>query len=254
MYQKKPSQKRLLKYIPLVAAGALLTGITIGACEDVVRNHILSSEAYAEGKPLVKDSKAETNFNFISESEYGKAKQETKEAPVIDTPQKSELEMQIDKYLDGNRDSLEELIKKTAGFNDYISKASLKNKLDKHLIAAVIAVESGGDPKVFSKAGAAGLMQLMPETARALGVANRTNPNSVIQASGYLADQIERYGLPLGIAAYNCGPGGVNKAIKAARKDGYQRGSVEKYLPKETQKYLTKVLAARQIAQDRFLK
>lgn len=85
--------------------------------------------------------------------------------------------------------------------------------VDPRLVAAVIAVESGFNPWVVSRAGAMGLGQLMPETARAVGVLRPFDPvENVYGTVRVLRGHLERYGyhnLPLALAAYNAGRGAV---------------------------------------------
>lgn len=82
------------------------------------------------------------------------------------------------------------------------------------LLDALIWTESRYDPRAVSSAGAAGLGQLMPGTARDLGVRNRFDPQSNIQgAASYLRQMLDRFGMVhLALAAYNAGPGAVGKA------------------------------------------
>lgn len=102
------------------------------------------------------------------------------------------------------------------------------------LLRAVIDQESGGDPSAISSAGAMGLMQLMPGTAQAYGVANPFDPQQNVDAgSAYLADLLHRYhgNLTLALAAYNAGSGAVEKF-----------GGVPPYA--ETQSYVHSVLSS----------
>jgi Rod binding domain-containing protein len=83
------------------------------------------------------------------------------------------------------------------------------------LLLAVIMEESGGDPDATSDKGARGLMQLMPDTAREMGVADPGQPGpNIAGGARYLSRQLERYEgrLDLALAAYNAGPGNVDRA------------------------------------------
>jgi hypothetical protein len=88
--------------------------------------------------------------------------------------------------------------------------------IDPSLVLAVIQNESGWKPDAVSGAGAGGLMQLMPGTASDMGITpqDRFDPAKAIPAGvGYLKQQLERFGTPqLALAAYNAGPGAVQKA------------------------------------------
>jgi soluble lytic murein transglycosylase-like protein len=95
-----------------------------------------------------------------------------------------------------------------------IQKASATYNLSPDLIRAVIRAESNFQAQAVSSAGARGLMQLMPETAGELGV---TKPFDIQQnidgGSRYLRQMLDRFGgnLKLALAAYNAGPGAVEK-------------------------------------------
>ncbi|MBI2346416.1 MAG: lytic transglycosylase domain-containing protein [Deltaproteobacteria bacterium] len=82
------------------------------------------------------------------------------------------------------------------------------------LICGVILQESGGNPKAVSPAGARGLMQLMPATARRMGVTNIMDPRQNIEGGvRYLRFLLDRFkgNVKLAVAAYNCGEGNVEK-------------------------------------------
>lgn len=96
-----------------------------------------------------------------------------------------------------------------------IAKAAARYRLDPALIAAIIKAESAFDPKAVSWAGARGLMQLMPNTARQMGVTDSFNPEqNVMGGARYLRQMLNRFAgnLTLAVAAYNCGPERVAKA------------------------------------------
>jgi len=95
-----------------------------------------------------------------------------------------------------------------------IADAARDERLDPVLLRAVIHVESGGDPHARSAAGAVGLMQLMPGTARDLGVTDPLDPvQNVRGGAAYLRSLLDRFGDPrLAVAAYNAGPGAVERA------------------------------------------
>lgn len=101
-----------------------------------------------------------------------------------------------------------------AQFGLLIEAAARKYAVDPALVRAVIHAESGFNPKARSHKGAIGLMQLMPATARQLGVADASQPSNNIQGGvQYLAGLLERFNgdVALAAAAYNAGPEAVTK-------------------------------------------
>jgi soluble lytic murein transglycosylase-like protein len=95
-----------------------------------------------------------------------------------------------------------------------IHKTARAYNLDPELVKAVIKVESDGVINAVSPKGAIGLMQLMPGTARELGVRNPYNPKENIEGgSKYLRQMIEQFNgdILLALAAYNAGPDAVRK-------------------------------------------
>ncbi len=111
-------------------------------------------------------------------------------------------------------------------------------------------VESAMMPHAVSTRGAAGLWQLVPATGRALGLVidekldERKDPNRSTEAAAkYLKRLHKRFGnWELALVAYNCGPGRLNQAIQQAGSRKYEK--VKPFLPKETQLYLARYLAA----------
>ena len=97
-------------------------------------------------------------------------------------------------------------------FASYIENASKTHGVDSALVHAVITAESGYNPVATSKAGARGLMQLMPGTAARYGVQNITDPQENINGGvRYLRDLITMFNgnLELAVAAYNAGENAV---------------------------------------------
>lgn len=130
-------------------------------------------------------------------------------------------------------------------FETLISQASIKYGVPESLIKAVIDTESGFNPSVVSSAGAKGLMQLMDGTAAGLGVSDSFDPGQNIDAgTKYLSLQLQRFGgqEKMALAAYNAGPGRVNRL---GVTDDNELMSKLHLLPVETQNYITKVERAR---------
>ncbi len=109
-----------------------------------------------------------------------------------------------------------------------VNGTAQRHGVDPHLILAVIQVESDFEARAVSSVGARGMMQLMPETAEELGVANSFNPyDNVDGGTRYLREMVLRYGsVRMGLMAYNAGPGRVDSG----------------YVPMESIRYANRVL------------
>lgn len=113
-----------------------------------------------------------------------------------------------------------------------VSAAAATHNLPEELLLAVIEAESNFNPQAVSPKGAQGLMQLMPETARFLGVTDAFDPVANIDGGArYLKAMLTRFGndLPLALAAYNAGPAAVQR-----------NGAIPPYA--ETQNYVATIL------------
>ncbi|GAB4432495.1 MAG: hypothetical protein Kow0031_13870 [Anaerolineae bacterium] len=121
-------------------------------------------------------------------------------------------------------------------FDDMIAAAANRHGLDEALLKAVVHAESGFSPTAISSAGAKGLMQLMDATAQTLGVTNSFDPAQNLEGGAkFLRQLLSRYhgNEVLALAAYNAGPGAVDKW-----------GGVPPY--QETQTYIPRILGLRE--------
>jgi len=117
--------------------------------------------------------------------------------------------------------------------NQLIDEYSQKNNLDADFVRAVVKQESGFNPKATSHCGAQGLMQLMPGTAKGLGVTNPYDAEDNVKGgTKMLSNLLKTYGgnKELALAAYNAGGGAVKKY-----------GGIPPYA--ETQRYVKNVLS-----------
>ena len=115
-------------------------------------------------------------------------------------------------------------------YSSIINIHAKANNVDPDLVAAIIQQESGGNGRAVSNKGAGGLMQLMPQTARGLGVTDVFDPEqNIAGGTKYIAQMLRRYkgNVEKALWAYNAGPGNADKGR----------------LPDETKKYIPSVMA-----------
>lgn len=118
-------------------------------------------------------------------------------------------------------------------YDDFITEAATKYEVEPELIKAIISVESGGDPGAVSQKNAQGLMQLLPKTAKAMGVKDISDPKqNIMGGTKYISKQLAETGgdKMLALARYNAGPSNVKK-----------HGGIPPF--KETKDYIQKVAA-----------
>jgi soluble lytic murein transglycosylase-like protein len=117
-----------------------------------------------------------------------------------------------------------------AAYTPLFAAAGARHGVSPALLTAVARAESGFDPTARSSAGAQGLMQFMPATARGLGIDPWKPEQAVEGAARLLKQNLQRFGsTELALAAYNAGPGAVSK-----------HGGIPPY--KETQNYVRKIM------------
>jgi membrane-bound lytic murein transglycosylase D len=171
----------------------------------------------------------------------------------------SEVEAYLRSYLTyGYRDA-EQILGRTTLYFPMIEHYLTVNNLPQELKFLPI-IESSLRPYATSTAGAAGLWQFMPGTAKDNGlvvnqdVDERRDPyKSTLAALNLLGDLYQYYGTwELALSAYNCGKGNVNRAIRNAG-GSYDYDQVSRFLPRETRKYIPRFIAAAYMAQNYFV-
>ena len=177
---------------------------------------------------------------------------------VIDLPYNSIVGNYIDMYLTRKRGLVADMLALHNYYGRFFEEELLKEGMPLELEYLPV-IESAINPNAMSRAGAVGLWQFMPATAKGLGmeinslVDERRDPRiSSRNAARYLKQLHDIYNdWSLAIAAYNCGPGNVNKALRRASGDSEEIKDEKKdfweiynYLPAETRGYVPAFIAA----------
>ncbi len=196
---------------------------------------------YVEPVPYFSKSEVESRLDNISS--------------VFDIRYTTEVGKRIKEYTVSYRIAGERLLGKVDLFFPLFEQKIAEKNLPQEL-KYIAVVESNLDPTARSSSGAAGLWQFMKSTGRMQGleindkIDERKDPiKSTEAALDYLEYLHGKFGdWTLAMAAYNCGPGGVRKAI---RKSGGKKTywEIRKYLPSETRKYIPRVIAAMYLMQ-----
>lgn len=180
----------------------------------------------------------------------------TKLPTVIDLPYNSIVKNYIEMYLVRKRGLVADMVALHNYYGRFFEEELLKLGMPVELEYLPV-IESAINPNAVSRAGAVGLWQFMPATAKGLGmevnslVDERRDPRiSSKNAAKYLKQLYDIYNdWSLAIAAYNCGPGNVNKALRRAGADsenGQKKDfwEIYNYLPSETRGYVPAFIAA----------
>lgn len=172
---------------------------------------------------------------------------------IIDMPYNQIVRDYIKRYTSRSRDQVAAILGLSLYYTPIFEQALEQAGLPLELKYLPV-IESALDPNAVSKSGAAGLWQLMLGTGKGLGlevnslVDERRDPYlSSEKAASYLKDLYDTYGdWSLAIAAYNCGPGAVNKALRRAGGDpkSHDFWSIYQYLTPETRGYVPMFIAA----------
>ncbi|WP_303741428.1 lytic transglycosylase domain-containing protein, partial [uncultured Duncaniella sp.] len=173
---------------------------------------------------------------------------------VIDLPYNSIVKNYIEMYLDRKRGLVADMLALHNYYGRFFEEELLKEGMPLELEYLPV-IESAINPNAVSRAGAVGLWQFMPATAKGLGmeinslVDERRDPRmSSRLAARYLKQLHDIYNdWSLAIAAYNCGPGNVNKALRRAGAEGEVKKDfwdIYDFLPAETRGYVPAFIAA----------
>lgn len=196
----------------------------VQALETQINPPKVETSVEAKFAQVLKESKDENvKFRMTNDARFEAVKK---------LPQLGEL-TSLNKTSEINKTDKTNLFADKAQLKEMITKTAQKYGVDPKLIHAVVKQESAFNPKATSHCGAMGLMQLMPATAKGLGVKDAYNPvQNVDGGVRYLKSMLEKYNgnVILALAAYNAGPGAVDKY-----------DDVPPY--KETQNYVKNILA-----------
>lgn len=189
------------------------------------------------------------NYGEVSDAEYIKR---LKKLPTeIEMPFNQIVRSYIERYVKRGRTLVAQMLGMCPYYMPIFEEALEKRQMPLELKYIPI-IESALNPNAVSPAGAGGLWQFMVATAKGHGlevnslVDERRDPyRSSEKAAEYFQKLYNTYGdWSLAIAAYNCGPGNVNKAIRRAGTDHPDFWEIYNYLPKETRGYVPAFIAA----------
>ena len=207
---------------------------------------VLNQSSYAHAE-LTSDKSKVVYANKVSKSEASERLSQLNS--VIDITITDEVQERIQQYTYAYRSSAEKLLGRSNVYFPIFEREIMRRGMPDDLKYLAV-IESMLNPAATSKSGAAGLWQFMKGTGKMVGLEINSNIDqrrsielSTQGALDYLQSLYDRFGdWNLALAAYNCGPGNVSKAIRKSGSKDYWK--MRKYLPKETQKYLPRFIAA----------
>ncbi|MCI5188558.1 MAG: LysM peptidoglycan-binding domain-containing protein [Candidatus Electrothrix sp. AS4_5] len=163
----------------------------------------------------------------------------------------------LDKFQHEQREIFEAWLERSALYVPLIEQELNKAALPKALIRLAM-IESGFNPSAYSPAGATGLWQFMPTTAKSYGlridswIDERRNPEKATKAAiSYLSALYKQFGdWQLAVAAYNAGEGKISRGLEKYKVKNFWELAEKNYLPRETKNYVPKLIAAIIIAHE----
>ena len=205
---------------------------------------------YLQNYAVVDDKVESKSPEEVSDAEYV---QRLRAIPSgVELPFNPVVKSYITRYITKERTMVSQLLGMTPYYMPIFERALEKEGLP-HELKYIPIIESALNPNVVSNAGAAGLWQFMVDTGKDLGleinslVDERRDPYKSSEAAAAYFKQL--YGIyndwSLAIAAYNCGPANVNKALRRVKNnDKPDYWTIYEYLPKETRGYVPAFIAA----------
>ncbi len=211
--------------------------------------HELMTNWYLQNYTILDADVEKRSTGEVSEQEY--IKRLAALPTEIEMPYNQVVRSYIDRYIKRNRTLVEEMLGMSLYYMPIFEQALEQEQLPLELKYLPV-IESALNPNAVSRAGAAGLWQFMVGTGKGLGlevnslVDERRDPyRSSTMAATYLKNLFSIYNdWSLAIAAYNCGPGNVNKALRRAGGEGADFWAIYPYLPRETRGYVPAFIAA----------
>ena len=251
--------------LALTASGATAADNILSIRDTITDPHIVYPNSYEADTHLMMQNWYMQNYTELARESYGSdvSVEPTDEEliqrlltmpAVIEMPFNSVVKSYIKMYVDRKRSLVESMLGMSTYYMPIFEQALEQEGVPMELKYLPI-IESALNPNAVSRAGAAGLWQFMVATARGLGmevnslVDERRDPiRSSQMAARYLKQLYNIYNdWSLAIAAYNCGPGNVNKALRRVGEDDSKKKDfweIYPYLPAETRGYVPGFIAA----------